>query len=26
LTNGELRISIPKIAEQRGRAIPIAIS
>ena len=26
LTNGELRISIPKIAEQRGRAISIAMS
>ena len=26
LTNGELRISIPKIAERRGRAIPVAIT
>jgi HSP20 family protein len=26
LVNGELRISIPKIADKRGRAIPITIS
>jgi len=26
LANGELRVSIPKIAEQRNRAIPIAIT
>ena len=26
LTNGELRISIPKLADRRGRAIPIAIA
>ena len=26
LTNGELRITVPKIVERRGRAIPIAIS
>src|SRR6187397_3042104 len=25
LVNGELRVSIPKIAERRGRSIPIAI-
>jgi HSP20 family protein len=26
LTNGELRISIPKLADRRGKAIPIAIA
>jgi HSP20 family protein len=26
LVDGELRVSIPKIADQRGRAIPISIS
>jgi HSP20 family protein len=26
LTNGELRISIPKLADRRGKAIPIAIT
>ena len=26
LTNGELRISIPKITDRRGQAIPIAIA
>jgi HSP20 family protein len=26
LTNGELRISIPKIAERRGRPIPISVN
>jgi len=26
LVNGELRVSIPKIADRRGRAIPIAIA
>ena len=26
LVNGELRVSIPKVAERRGKAIPIAIT
>ena len=26
LSNGELRISVPKIAERRGRAIPITVN